>query len=525
MKLFLGLDSSTQSLSAVVIDLDTGAPVKAMSLNFGKEFPEFSCPQGFLPHTDPLVRQADPLLWVAALDRLCARLRKEGVPLEQIQGISGSGQQHGTIYLDAAFATGKVAYDPAADLISAIRPHLTRPTAPIWMDSSTSAECAEIAKAAGGAELVRKLSGSPPIERFSGPQIRKFYKEDPRAYERTGVIHLVSSFMASVLAGTSVGIDFGDGAGMNLLDLATGTWHTRLLNATAPGLKKKLPPAAASATVLAPVSSYFVQKYGFRAGTPVVAWSGDNPCSLIGVGAWEPGTAVISLGTSHTFFAAMRTPLVDPAGFGHVYGNPAGGFMSLICFKNGALALEQVRDDFHLDWSKVESLLAATPAGNNGNMILPYFVPEITPVVLDAKPVYEGTPAFREGRDAGAMVRAVVESQAIRLRLYSGWMGKPPAVVRVTGGASANRSLCQTLADVFSARVERLTTGNSAALGAAIMAAQAVSKVSWLELTQAFCKAIPDGDLEPVPDNVATYARAIPAFEAFVARHAGAGKQ
>lgn len=525
MRLFLGLDSSTQSLSALLIDLDTGATVKELSLNFGKEFPEFACLQGFLPHIDPLVRQADPLLWVAALDRLCARLRAEGIAVEQIQGISGSGQQHGTVYLDAAFAAGKVVYDPSASLVAAIRPHLTRKTAPIWMDSSTSAECAEIAKAAGGAEVVRQISGSAPIERFSGPQIRKFYKDDPRAYKATAVIHLVSSFMASVLAGKSVGIDFGDGAGMNLLDLATGSWHAALLDATAPGLQKKLPPVVASATVLGTVSAYFVRKYGFTAGTPIIAWSGDNPCSLIGVGAWEPGTAVISLGTSHTFFAAMRKPLVDPAGFGHVFGNPAGGFMSLICFKNGALALEQVRDRFRLDWNQVEKLLAETPAGNNGNRMLPYFVPEITPVVLDAKPVYEGTPAFEDGRDAGAMVRAVVESQAIRLRLHSAWMGIAPSVIRVTGGAAGNHGVCQTLADVFNARVERLATGNAAALGGALMAAQAVTHSSWGDLSRRFCKAVPGGDVQPIPANVAAYATAIPAFAAFAAKHAGTGKR
>ncbi len=40
----------------------------------------------------------------------------------------------------------------------------------------------------------------------------------------------------------------------------------------------------------------------------------------------------------------------DPRGFGHVFGNPGGGFMSLICFVNGSLAREAVANKFGLDW-------------------------------------------------------------------------------------------------------------------------------------------------------------------------------
>ena len=55
--------------------------------------------------------------------------------------------------------------------------------------------------------------------------------------------------MASLLTGTSVPIDFGDGAGMNLLDLARGAWSPQLLDATAPSLGRKLKPAVPSATL------------------------------------------------------------------------------------------------------------------------------------------------------------------------------------------------------------------------------------------------------------------------------------
>ena len=44
------------------------------------------------------------------------------------------------------------------------------------MDTSTTLECQEIAQAIGGNEIMYEKSGSIAIERFTGPQIRRFYK-------------------------------------------------------------------------------------------------------------------------------------------------------------------------------------------------------------------------------------------------------------------------------------------------------------------------------------------------------------
>lgn len=513
----LGIDASTQSMSVVIIDVESGQIVCDDGVGFG-ELPQFKCPDGFLLNEDPLVKHADPLVWVAALDALLARLVERGVDLSRVRSISGSGQQHGTVYLN------HLALDPgnwvARDsLVGMVRPMLSRATAPIWMDSSTGEECREIAAAVGGDDYVQKTTGSPMIERFSGPQIRRFHKLDPAGYDDTAVIHLVSSFMASVLAGCRAPIDIGDGAGMNLMDLSTCIWDPAMLQATAPGLGDKLPPVVGGDVHVGPISEYFVKKYGFSPDALVSVFSGDNPNSLIGVGGYRPGTAVISLGTSHTYFAAMNRPLVDPDGYGHVFGNPAGGFMSLICFKNGALAQEKVRKTFDLNWKQFDDCLVATPAGNHGNMMLPYFVPEITPPVLEATVQYRGTPEFVEGRDAAAHVRAVVEAQALRLRIHSAWIEKRPSVLRVTGGASKSDQMCRILADVFNARVERLATGNSAGLGAAMRSAQTVGLADWETLTRRFCVTAGDKAVEPCAENVAVYDDMVADFAKFANDH------
>ena len=61
MAYYLGLDSSTQSLSALAIDVERGSVVLEESLNFGSELPHYASPQGFLEHPDPRIKHANPL--------------------------------------------------------------------------------------------------------------------------------------------------------------------------------------------------------------------------------------------------------------------------------------------------------------------------------------------------------------------------------------------------------------------------------------------------------------------------------
>jgi xylulokinase len=501
---YLGLDSSTQSLTAILIDTDRGEVVVDRSINFGQRLPQYDSPNGFLPNPDPSIFHSDPLMWVEALDLLLGELSSAGVDLGRVRGISGAGQQHGSVYL--ARPVGEAGgWSAQTSLAEQVRPLLSRRTSPIWMDSATAAECAEIAASAGGDKTVVTITGSRPTERFTGPQIRKFFKDDPASWERTREIHLVSSFMASLLVGSSAPIDLGDGAGMNLLDLAAGTWSEPMLGATAPGLGAKLPPLVPSATQVGTVARYFVEKFGFTPGTPVVAFTGDNPSSLVGMGATRPGTAIISLGTSDTVFAAMTRPQTDPRGYGHVFGNPAGGFMSLICFSNGSLAREAIARRFGLDWADFARAIQETPPGNGGSLMLPYFVPEITPKLLKPELRLFGSDAFVAERDARAAARAIVEAQALSMRLHSDWIGEAPDTILVTGGASRNRGILQVLADVFQAELLPLAVANASALGGALRAAQAVEGIGWSELSARF--AAPDSELRtaPVPEARAVY--------------------
>lgn len=496
----LGLDSSTQSLKGILIDPAAGTLVCQAAVNFASDLPQFQA--AFSPGADPLEKHADPRLWLAALDLLLTRLKEAGAPLDKVVGIGGSGQQHGSVYLNAASTAILAKLDPAGSLVEQLTPALARATSPIWMDSSTSSQCAELAAACG--PRLQVDTGSPAIERFTGPQIRKFYQQDPAAYAATAHIHLVSSFMASVLIGAHAPIDTGDGAGMNLLNLHILAWDPAIAEATAPGLLEKLPPIVLTETRIGTLARYF-EKYGFGPNVAVAAWTGDNPASLVGTGATRPGLAVVSLGTSDTFFAVLDPYRTDPAGCGHVFGNPTGGFMCLTCFKNGSLARERIREETHSDWTFFDvTAFAQTPAGNGGQLALPWFEAEITPPVL--------TPGLRANFDfanaaPATKIRAIIEAQVLSIRVHSGWIGDFDTI-RVTGGASRSTGILQTLANVFQATVETIAVQDSAALGAAMIAAHTLSGHRYEDLTRAFAPAIhtthPDPATRPAYDTALT---------------------
>ena len=464
MKLTLGIDSSTQGVKAVAWDVDGQKVVFSASVNYGRDLPQYASPDGFLPNDDVLVRHADPRMWVEGLELVLAKLRTVGCPMSEIAAIGGDAQQHATVFLSEhgveMLRSGEVESS-----------WFSRATSPIWMDSSTGAEVAAL-DAKFGARL-QSDTGSPAIERFAGPQIMKFAKEDPEGYAKTARIHLLSSFLASYLVGEDMPIDMGDGAGMNLLNLKTGGWDAEICEFTAPGLLGRLPSVKQSDNLKSgnkTLSARFA-KFGLRPGIPVVPFTGDNPASLVGCFAERPGTAVISLGTSDVFFAAMDAFHTDPDGYGHVFGNPMGGFMSLSCFKNGSLARDRVRRELGVDWPFFDEL--AWQSGNRtirqsgqSPRAFPYFESEITPK-HDATGIEAN---FDWGAaDAATKVRAIVEGQIANMYERTRWIGDFEEI-KVTGGASRSKGIRETIASIFKAKVTMLDVADSAAVGGARLA-------------------------------------------------------
>ncbi len=468
-RFFLGVDLSTQSVTAVAVSLGAGV-AGPFSINFDQAYPRYGTRGGVPPSDDPLKVRVNPLLWLEALDDLLGTLQAEGLTRD-VAAIGVSAQQHGTVYLTAHAERLLAGLSPTTPLAIGLAEIFSRRECPIWMDASTSAECREITAALGGTAAVARLTGSVATERFAGPQIRKFWKEAPELYARTAHIALISSFVTSVLTGGLAPVDAGDGYGTNLADIRAGDWSGEALDACAPELLTRLPRLVAADRVIGTVAPYLAGRFGFRPDTQVIVGSGDNPCSLVGLGLiGAPDRHAVSLGTSDTYFGYMNGLPEAARSEGHLFGAADGGAMFLVCFKNGSIARERIKDDFGLTWEDVSRILLATPPGNGGRIMLPYVLPEITPRVLEAGVRRYGGLA---AEDPAGNVRAVAEAQAMALYLHADWTGRRPERILVTAGGSENPGLLQVLADVFGVEVQTHDVTQSAALGGALRAAHA----------------------------------------------------
>lgn len=178
-------------------------------------------------------------------------------------------------------------------------------------------------------------------------------------------------------------IDFSDGCGMNLLNISTRSWDEQLLIATAPNLREKLGEPVHSASKIGFVSKFWSKKYGFSKDCEIFAFSGDNPCSLIGLGLNASGDIGISLGTSDVLFAVTNNPIPN-ADEGSILIHPEdeNAYMLMLVYKNGDPARKYIRDHIHLndnDWSKFDKCILNTQIGNSGNISFYYIETEITP--------------------------------------------------------------------------------------------------------------------------------------------------
>ena len=122
--MYLGLDSSTQSLTATIIETGDGRHdvVFEHAINFDEAFPEYGTANGVMRGEDGLTVTTPPALWVDALDRMAAVLQQSGIDLTKIEAIAGSGQQHGSVYLGADATRVLGSLDPRRPLVEQIGP-------------------------------------------------------------------------------------------------------------------------------------------------------------------------------------------------------------------------------------------------------------------------------------------------------------------------------------------------------------------------------------------------------------------
>ncbi|KAF8359745.1 hypothetical protein PRIPAC_94740 [Pristionchus pacificus] len=470
-RLFLGLDLSTQQLKAVILD-DSLTLIHTESLNFSKEFPRFGTIDGVIRDPSSPSRVFTPIsLWLSSLDLLLHRLSLHShFSLNDISAISGTAQQHGTVYWNMK---GEIKLEGLSELSGksleeALQNSFSKEECPIWMDSSTTEFVDKFDREIPN---LNGITGSRAYHRFSGMQIAKIFKYEREVYDSTSRISLISSFLASLFTGRIAPIDLSDGCGMNLLDMQSLDWSPLCLSLALDSqddqlisdLRSKLGSPVPTSTNLGVISSYFVSRYNFSPNCQIISFTGDNLSSMADLNI-SCGDVILSLGTSDT--AIYCSSSFSPLERGHVFIHPTNThqFVYLICYKNGSLTRERIRQKCNLSWDTVSDALKTTPVGNNGNIGMYFDMDEIEPRVKAGDYKWNEKGERVESFSSSCEIRSVLESQCLHLRSNC-----PREINRVilTGGASHNTDIRQMIGDVFGRDVYTAPVADSAAQGGA----------------------------------------------------------
>jgi xylulokinase len=245
---------------------------------------------------------------------------------------------------------------------------------------------------------------------------------------------------------------------------------------------------------------------GLRPGIPVVAGVNDGTASMLGAGLRLPGDAVDTGGTSGGIGIYADREVVVPGLFAAPAPLPGRWVVGGAMAATGA-AVDWIRGVTGGDWSTDElfAAAAAVPAGADGLVFLPYLAGERAPIFDEqARGAFVG---LTLGHDRAHLARAVLEGAALALRHVAEPLaaaGAPVRELRLTGRASRDDVWARIKADVLRVPVAIPAIGDTAVLGAAILAAAATGLVADLEAGVASMTAV-DRRIEPDPATSGRY--------------------
>ncbi|CUS24534.1 LAQU0S17e01112g1_1 [Lachancea quebecensis] len=510
---YLGFDLSTQQLKCLVIDQNL-ALIHSETIGFDKDLSHYKTTKGVYLHEDGTV-ECPVAMWLEAVDLVFERMSKhKHIDLSLVRAMSGSCQQHGSVYWAEAGPGLLPKLDAKQSLKQQLYPEaFSRNVAPNWQDHSTGEECQKFEESCGGAAQLAQTTGSRAHHRFTGPQIMKIAKKEPEVYRATSKVSLVSSFLASILAGEFTPLEEADACGMNLYNIDKRDYDDKLLRNVdddTEALRSKLGGPPITSDKPAPVgilSPYFVEKYGLNPECQIFPFTGDNLATICSL-PLQPNDVLVSLGTSTTIL--LVTDQYHPSPNYHLFIHPTipRHYMGMICYCNGALARERIRDQLSEthDWEPFNAAVTSTTLDTDNEIACYFPLGEIVPNVPSSyrRATFAKSPDSQkvelELKDAFADVahdaKNIVESQALSCRVrispllsedcadpsvnlgdsmvhfdYDDFplseYKKRPRRAFFVGGASKNNAIVERFAQVLGATNGnfRLETPNSCALG------------------------------------------------------------
>jgi xylulokinase len=433
MPLVAGIDCSTQSTKALIVDFDSGEVIGQ-----GRASHEVTGTGG--------ARESDPEGWWTALRDALGHAGRGG----DLAAISVAGQQHGMVVLD--------------DRGNPLR------SAKLWNDTESAPDAAVLIDALGGPDWWAERVGLVPVASFTVTKFAWLRRMEPDVAAATAAIRLPHDFLTERLCGRGAS-DRGDTSGTGWWSTGTEAYVDEVLEHPSLCINPSLLPV-----VLGPgesagnVTREAARFIGVPAGIPVGPGTGDNAGAAVGLGL-EVGVPVVSLGTSGTVFMVSESRIVDSSGMVAGFADATGRFLPLAATLNCTLAVDRMATWLGLEREEV--------SGRTDVVVLPFFDGERTPNLPNAAASILG---LRHTTEPGEILLGVYQGAVLGLldaldvidRCSSGI--RPDAPLVLIGGGSKGDTWRQVVQAMSGRTVQIPEAEELVALGAAAQAGAMVGE-------------------------------------------------
>ncbi len=431
--MYIGIDLGTSGVKAILLDEN-----QRLIATASHALP-ISRPQ-------PLWSEQNPQDWWNATNQAMQDLAKQ-YDLQAVKAIGLTGQMHGATLLDKSD--------------NVLSPAI------LWNDGRSFAECAELEQLVPNS---REITGNLMMPGFTAPKLKWVDKYQPQIAEQVAKVLLPKDYLRLLMTGEYAS-DMSDASGTMWLDVAKRDWNLPLLNACGLDLDN-MPKLFEGNQITGYLRKEIAQQWQMNS-VPVVAGCGDNAAGAIGVGLYQSGQAMLSLGTSGVYFVVTDKFTANPQKAVHSFCHALPNrwhLMSVIL--SAASAVDWAQKTTGISDIPTMFQLAEKSAVNSDVIFLPYLSGERTPHNDPyAKGVFWG---LTHNDNQATLAKAVIEGVSFALAdgidvLHE--TGVQANQITLIGGGAKSAYWRQLLADITGKTFEYRTGGDvGPALGAAKLA-------------------------------------------------------
>lgn len=440
-----GIDSSTQSCTIVLRDLNDGSIIAESRIKH--------------PKTTPPCSEQKPEDWWKALILAFKNLKEY---LSRIACVSVGGQGHGLVILDKN--------------LNSLR------KAKLWNDTESFKE----------ADYLRKIidddywethTGSIPAPALTISKLLWMEKNYSDVIKKSSYIMLPSDYIIFMLTGNNV-TERGVASGTGYFNPYDNIYDEFILDKSISSkIINKLPKIVNSNDVVGKVRK--IEGIEELEGAFVSVGTGDNMAAAIGLNC-KQNDIVISIGTSGTVYTITTNKITNTYdGMVNLYADATNRYMPMLTTLNAAKVTDAFRYILNCSTNEFDNMVLNDKDMGGDLILIPYLDGERSPNLPFALGTLNGIKSnVKREHIASASIIGVVCNLLEGINILRNIGLKLDGKIILTGGGSNSLAYRQIISDLIQKQVYVCNYLETAAAGTALLAASSYKKIDITNLMQ-----------------------------------------